>query len=119
MAGVFAIHDLELKPGVTEEELQKFSEEFVVIYRVPGQEIHLLKGDRGERAGKYALLVEFDSVETRERYFPGTGPEYPPTEEYQQLVAALEPLFQRGETLMTDTRFTDYVVMATTSGRHL
>jgi hypothetical protein len=33
----------------------------------------LLRGDRGERVGKYLLLIEIESVETHNRSFPESG----------------------------------------------
>ena len=38
-----------------------------------GWKTRLLKGDRGKRAGKYAILYEIESPDARDRYFPADG----------------------------------------------
>jgi hypothetical protein len=39
-----------------------------------GWKTYLLKGNRGEGAGKLQLTFEIESVEARDRYFPRPGP---------------------------------------------
>ena len=39
-----------------------------------GMTMRLLKGDRGDREGKYLVMFEFDSVERRNQLFPEAGP---------------------------------------------
>ncbi len=71
MPKVFALHEIELPPGVTLEEYEQFfAKELAPVPELPGWKIHLLKADRGERAGKLLLLAEIESVEARDRYFP-------------------------------------------------
>ena len=36
--------------------------------------MRLLKGDRGDREGKYYVMLEIESVERRNRLFPGSRP---------------------------------------------
>ena len=74
MAKVFGIHIITLKPGVKAEDFEKFVIEDV--NSVPGWEgweFHLLKGDKGDREGKYACMFEIESVESRERFVTGRG----------------------------------------------
>jgi hypothetical protein len=54
MARVFGMHKVELKPSVNGMEFENFiCNEVVPVYnRVPGQTVHLLKGDQGDRDGK-------------------------------------------------------------------
>ena len=74
MAKVFGIHELELRPGVTPEQFEQFVR--AEVAQAPAQPvwtIHMLKGDRGTRDGKFAVLIEIESVETRDRLFPVSG----------------------------------------------
>ncbi len=70
MAKVIGIHRLELKPGVTEEQVQALATQITREMQIPGGTVTLGQGDRGERAGQYVMIIEIDSVETRDRYFP-------------------------------------------------
>ena len=111
MAKVFSVHLIDLQPGVTETELEQAMHE--ATYCVPRQAVYLLKGNRGAREGKYALLVEFDSVELRDRYFPATGEA---SEEYNRLAAPFAAELERLGRLTTwpDPEFTDYMVIGQT-----
>ncbi len=59
------------------------------------------------------MIVEFESVELRDRYFPTEGTV---SDEYNQLVAPFLPEMERFGSLTTwaDHRFTDYHVLAQT-----
>lgn len=78
----------------------------------PGMKSYVAKGDRGDRAGHYTLIFEFDDVATRNRYFPQPdvlGPEA------QQHLAAWMPFVIEWQQYATwagsPTVFTDYVVL--------
>ncbi len=70
MSKVYSIHTLELLPGVTPREFEDF-----VHYELPamvawqGWTFTILKGNRGERTGKYLLLGEVKDLYTRDHYF--------------------------------------------------
>ena len=68
MAKVYSIHPLELNPGVTAEEFEKFVNSAGAGLQAGG--VKFLKGDRGARKGQYMMLTEWDSVEARNRDFP-------------------------------------------------
>jgi hypothetical protein len=118
MAKVFGIHELELRPGVTPEQFDQFVRDEVA--RAPTQPVwtvHVLKGDRGTREGKFAVLIEIESVETRDRLFPDPGGE--PSAEAQQYLASAGTLMEKWASLATapgepGTVWTDYVVLVTT-----
>jgi hypothetical protein len=112
MARVIGIHRLELKPGATDEQAQALAERAAREFKVPGAKNLIGKGDRGERAGQYVMIVEIDSVETRDRYFP--DPLGEPSAEWQQLTAAYGPIFEQFAAVFTnfpDPLFTDYVIV--------
>ena len=62
MSTVFGLHEIELQPGVDPEEYERFfAEEIAPSPELPGWKTHLLKGDRGARAGKYLVLLEIEN----------------------------------------------------------
>ena len=76
MPKVFALHEMELQPGVQPEEYERFfAEEIAPMPELPGWKTRLLKGERGARTGKYLVLFEIESLEARDRYFPSPGEE--------------------------------------------
>jgi hypothetical protein len=72
---IIAIHELELLPGVDAKAFESFVlEKIIPVYsKMKGQKAMLFKGDRGIRAGKYAFILTFDSVEDRDRIYPPSG----------------------------------------------
>ena len=72
---VYAIHDLEIKPGVDLKEFETFvMKEIAPIYnKMEGQHLSLVKGDRGMRTNKYAIILTFDNIEDRNRIYPPSG----------------------------------------------
>lgn len=73
--GVISVHDLELKPGVDAKEFETFvMKEIAPIYKkMKGQNLILVKGDRGVRTEKYAIILTFESIEDRDRIYPPSG----------------------------------------------
>lgn len=115
MAKVLGMHKVELKPGVDGQEFEDFiCHEVIPIYnRVPGQTTYLLKGDQGERDGKYLVLIEIDSPERRDQIYP--PPEGRFSEELQPLVADAERIWERLFSMVEefpDATFTDYVMVS-------
>jgi len=72
---VYAIHELELKADVDAKEFETFIlKEIAPIYnKMKGQKLILVKGDRGIRTDKYAIVLTFESIEDRDRIYPPTG----------------------------------------------
>ena len=106
MSKVIGLHFHELKPGVTEEELEKFIIEEMEPLSLEGVKRYSLKGDKGERKGQYLGLLVCDSVEVQDKYF-GSPSGDPATEELpDDWKEALQKVF----TLTTGT-FTDYVLI--------
>lgn len=73
MPKVFASWVMTIRAG-KEEEFERFLREGGIPRQAaPGTRVRILKADRGEELGKYLMLNEFESVETRDRYFPSRG----------------------------------------------
>jgi hypothetical protein len=72
---VYSIHELEIKPDVDSKEFESFVlKEIAPIYNnMKGQRFILVKGDRGLRVNKYAILLTFESIEDRNRIYPPSG----------------------------------------------
>ena len=114
---VVAIRYLTLKketdPGVFE---QYVAEEYTPAYQkfVPGVRVLILKADRGKNIGRYIHLYIFDSVNTRDLYFPADKPMseigvqvFGPVEEfYSKLEQYVE-----GSPGSSSDNFTDYVAI--------
>jgi hypothetical protein len=63
---VFALHEVVLPPGMTAEEYEQlFGEELASLPDLEGWKTCLLKGDRGDSAGKLLLMFEIESVPER------------------------------------------------------
>jgi hypothetical protein len=115
MAKVFGIHEIELQPGVEPDAYERFfAEEVVPTVELPGWKIHLLKGDRGVRTGKYLLLFEIESLEARDRYFPAPGDESAEFtqffEQHPEAAAAMDKLQQLSP--HGSENETDYIAVA-------
>jgi hypothetical protein len=96
MPTVYGLHEIELQPGVEPEEYERFfaeeAEEIAPSPMVPGWKVHLLKGERGARVGKFLVLLEIESVEARDWYFPNPGEE---SEEVTRFLNSTQKLRRR------------------------
>ena len=113
MAKVYGMHELELKPGVDGQEFETyFTRELSPLFRqISGQTIHLVKGDRGSREGRYLLLFEIDSVERRDSLYPVSGGESP---EMDRMFADNSAIVNKANDFVVaipDPKFTDYVTV--------
>jgi hypothetical protein len=113
MSRVFGVHVVELRPGVTTEQFEDFALQVFLpslpLRQTPGVAIHLLRGERGERVGKYIVLFEFETLAVRDRYFPKPGT---PSAELWPLIKPIETLARTWEALSARAK-TDYAVLGT------
>ena len=118
MAKVFSIHEVELRPGVTAEEFERFLKTEYMSGALPmpiGWSVAYLQGNRGIRAGKYVVLYEVASVEERDNFFPEAGTPSAKFHQYNQLrTTAQQALEEKMSTYVTASgeSFTDYTVIA-------
>ena len=108
MAKIYGVTPIELRDGVKGEDFEKFwLSEFGPQGQLLGWTSHLLKADRGERAGKYAVIWELPSIESRDRIVPEPGTI---SEEGLRLLGPnFQKLNEKLDTLVTGWPFTDYV----------
>ena len=112
MAKVYGIHEIELRPGADPAAFEQlFADGANLDASYEGWTPYLLKGERGERKGKYIMLVEIESLAARDRYMPDSGP----TAEGLEVEKKVAEYWTRWQQLATvpgvDTVFTDYVVV--------
>ena len=110
---MISIHEVEytLEDGMTFEQLEKlYLEEYkpAIEKNFPGVEIHLLKGERGERTGKYIESLVFDSLEDRNRWWPENGKS---SEEAKQAFDNMREIQDRMMKMVSSHTFTGYVVL--------
>jgi hypothetical protein len=111
MSKVFGMHMIALKPGVKAEDFEKFvTEEMYPLPSLEGLRFYLLKGDRGDRVGKYLAVFECESVAVRNRYFPSPGEM---SEEAQRFFASYAAVSEKWTAFATpfDVIYTDYIVV--------
>ena len=108
MAKVFGITPIELQPGVKGEDFEKFFlEEYGPLGLRLGWDFHILKADRGERAGKYVTIWEIPSVENRDGVIPPGGQI---TEEALRLLGPeFQTLGEKLDKLVVGWPYTDYI----------
>jgi len=114
MARVQGLHKVGLRPGVDLAEFERFAVEEVypAVEQIPGLRYSLLRGEKGDRKGRYLELYEFDSVERWRTYFPEDKPDG--SEEMQRYFEQMAPMMAKWNTFalsLTDPTFTDYVVL--------
>ena len=111
MSKVFSMHMIALHPGVKADDFEKFvMEEVNPLPGLEGWKSYILKGDRGDREGKYLWMIEFESAEVRDRLFPSPGEV---SQEAQQAFDSQAAVFEKWATFATqlDVISTDYVVV--------
>src|SRR6266700_4040064 len=73
MSKVVGVIELELADGVEADRFERFTlDEYLPAVACLGMTVSLLRGNRGERDRRIVLLEEFESVEHRNRLFPGS-----------------------------------------------
>lgn len=73
MGKVFSVHEIAPSPGVELEEFEQLLLEVERIYRqkkIDGWTTYILKGERGEKAERFAYIHVFESIEVRNLYYP-------------------------------------------------
>jgi hypothetical protein len=112
MPKVFGMHEIELRPGVTSEEYVHFyTKELAPLPELQGWKSYLLKADRGERAGKFLLLFEIESVDARDRYFPRPNTASEEVQQYLEQNPQAAAAWAKDDAFRSADRATDYIVI--------
>ncbi len=84
------------------------AEEVYALPQAEDMKFYLLKGDRGDREGKYLWMIEFPTLAARQRYFPAPNET---TSEAERVLASMASIFEKWETYATPINiiYTDYI----------
>lgn len=106
MVRIIAIHEYELREGINHEEFERMLKEKLKDLNMEGLiSKHTLKGYKGERKGKYAVLWIFESQEMLEKLF---GTENEPLKGPPSFMAYENFLRKYIERDPTQITYTDY-----------
>ena len=112
MSKVYAFHMIALKAGASGPDFERYFRELSESSpKLSGMTMRLLKGDRGDREGKYLFMIEFASVERRNQLFPEAGPAArQASDEFMQWMSAAGPAMAKWDEYATpiDVISTDY-----------
>lgn len=116
-ARVIGIHNLALCPGVHASELENFIiENFHRVEDYPGWKNHFLKGGRGNRPDPYAVLLELESMEVMERFYPDIDVHTPEVVEFAEAHPDTEAMYKEWKQLASFPGApqinTDYIAVA-------
>ena len=114
MTKVFALHEVELRPGVSAEQFESFFATQIGAEPIyPGWWAQLLKADRGQRAGKYLVMFEIESVAVRDRYFPAPGERSKEAQQFTQHHPKIAAMFEKWSSLASPPGeiYTDYILV--------
>jgi hypothetical protein len=111
---VFSMREFKLKPGVKVEEFDAFVRKEMTgatTKDATGLKLHILRGDRGARKGAYMMIWEFDSVATRDHYFPREGGWS--SQAFQQASKAMTTVMGKLSSYIREPAvYTDYVMVS-------
>ena len=108
--GVFEV-ELTLAEGITFEKLELlYQTEYIpaIGKNFPGVQCCVMKGDRGERTGKYIEFIVFKSMEERNRWFPEPGKS---SEEAKKAFDNMREIQDRMVKMYSSVTSTNYVVL--------
>ncbi len=112
MARLVCIHEIELAEGANADEFERLFTESATQPELPGWKTRLLRGDRGERAGKYAILYQIESPEARDRYFPTQDDLSEEANRFMAEHPEAAETWRRAQALLTGNEVvTDYLVV--------
>jgi hypothetical protein len=114
MTKILALHEVELRSGVSGEEFETFfATEIGTAPIYPGWWAQLLKADRGQRAGKYLVVFEIESPEVRDRYFPTAGERSEEAAQFTHQHPEIAAMFEKWSTLASPPgeAYSDYLVV--------
>lgn len=123
MGKVLGIHRIVLHPNADPTEFEQFfASEIGTMPMYQGWHASLLKTDRGEGVGQYALLIEIDSVDARDRIAPGDNTLSEEAEQYESQLSAddrgrSDAFWAKWATFTEsmpgeNTTYTDYIVVS-------
>jgi hypothetical protein len=75
MPKAYSLHSIALKPGVTGQDFERFfHDEVEPAHTTNGMSVRLLRGEGGERKGRYLLMLEFECGDPGSPLAPAGAP---------------------------------------------
>lgn len=109
MPRVIGSVEVLLYPGVKAEQFERFmAEDAPRLLQFPGLRVRLFRGVRGDRAERYLVLAEYDSLEARDRVSPQPKEL---SEEFERFPGTAE-FAERYRMFVARSIYTDYVEVA-------
>lgn len=109
---VLGIHYLNVKQRKADDFEKYVTGEFnaAMNNKIPGLNLYVLKGDRGDMEGYFILIFIFDTVERRTGYFPGAGEK--PTEEFKEVFQPVSQYYDKLQSFLNEEiSHTDYIIV--------
>ena len=111
MGEVIGIHYLDVKTRKGDDLEEFVTKEFnsSMDNKIPGLNLYVMKGDRGDMKDHYVLVYVFDTVERRNSYIPkGEGS----SEEFKNAIAPTMDVYDKLQSFLSkEISYTDYVVV--------
>lgn len=108
MPRVYGIHEVMIHPDFTNEDFERYvAEELPKVKQPEGSRVWVLRGNRGDRQGRYIVVYEFASVEAQERLWPGNLA----SEEMKAWQAKNAEHSRKWAAFFEHTIYTDYIEM--------
>ncbi len=110
---VLGIHHVTLKPAIDVKAFEACIAKQNAAFKdvLPGLQLYIMKGDRGEQAGQYIVVYELDSTARRAEYWPAVGGG--PSPKAQEALSKV-PDMKCGDYMDGNApdRYTDFVVIS-------
>ncbi|MCP3968468.1 MAG: hypothetical protein GY750_18920 [Lentisphaerae bacterium] len=117
LARVIGIHNLALHSGVTGDDFESFiSENHNRIVDYPGWKFHVLKCHRGNRLDQYVMMMEIESLEAVEHFYPQADIPTLEVDKFAEAYKDTKAMYEEWKKLASFSgspqMYTDYIVVA-------
>ena len=118
MAKIYGVHTISVRPNASPEEFERFlAEEVNGMPMYDGWKLMVLKGERGDRAGRFLVLFEIDDIAARDHFVKVDGSPTLENEHFLEHHPELQTIGERWSRFATPfwegiDIVTDYVVIA-------
>jgi len=112
MGEVMGIHYLDVKARKGGDLEEFVTKEFngAMQDKIPGLNLYVMKGDRGDMKDHYILVYIFDTVERRNSYIPSR--ESGASEEFKNAIAPIMDVYDKLQSFLNkEVSYTDYIVV--------
>lgn len=113
MTELFAIRYITLRPTVSADEFEAFIARYdAKLPALSRVNWYIAKGDRGDRAERFALFFAYESVSTRDQYSDGVTMSVEVQEYWTAILELIVEWDKYGSSIHDLVLYTDYPVIA-------